>query len=163
MTYNAVLTMSSEIPLADWTKAISRSALQDMLAATARPDLLSFALGLPAGELFPTEKYAQSLMRVLSNDPRALQYGPPLQRLKQQVLAIMELRGVHCREVRALIGGRRAHEWLRRVLHQAPSLGRGAAGPRDVPGRSNSSDLARRRKPPPLRRGDFGLRNRTTG
>lgn len=118
MTYPAVLTMASEIPLADWTRAISRSALQDMLAATARPDLLSFALGLPARELFPTERYAQSLMRVLSNDPRALQYGPPLQRLKQQVLAIMELRGVHCREEQIFLtaGAQQGMHMLTRLL-----------------------------------------------
>ena len=118
MTYTATLTMSSDIPLADWTMGISRSALQDMLTACARPDILSFALGLPAAELFPTEKYAQSLVRVLSNDPRSLQYGPPLQRLKQQVLEIMEWRGVHCREEQIFLtaGAQQGMHMLTRLL-----------------------------------------------
>jgi 2-aminoadipate transaminase len=110
--------MSSDIPLADWTMGISRSALQDMLTTCARPDMLSFALGLPAAELFPTEKYAQSLARVLSNDPRSLQYGPPLQRLKQQVLEIMRLRGVHCREEQIFLtaGAQQGMHMLTRLL-----------------------------------------------
>jgi 2-aminoadipate transaminase len=118
MTNTATLTMSSDIPLADWTRAISRSALQDMLIASARPEILSFALGLPAAELFPTEKYAQSLVRVLSTDPRSLQYGPPLLRLKQQVLAIMELRGVHCREEQIFLtaGAQQGMNMLTRLL-----------------------------------------------
>jgi len=118
MTHTAVLTMSYEIPLADWTKAISRSALQDMLIASARPEILSFALGLPAAELFPTKSYAQSLVRVLSNDQRSLQYGPPLQRLKQQVLEIMELRSVHCREEQIFLtaGAQQGMHMLTRLL-----------------------------------------------
>src|SRR5437870_604892 len=35
------------------TPTIRRSELQEMLLSTSRPGLLSFALGLPAAELFP--------------------------------------------------------------------------------------------------------------
>jgi 2-aminoadipate transaminase len=69
-----------------------------MLVASTQPGLLSFALGLPAAELFPTEDFASAVARVLATDPRALQYGPPLRPLKRQVVELMALRGVACRE-----------------------------------------------------------------
>jgi 2-aminoadipate transaminase len=90
--------MNTNIPLASWTQALTRSALQDMLVASTQPGLLSFALGLPAAELFPTEDFGAAVARVLSTDPRALQYGPPLRLLKRQVVELMALRGVTCRE-----------------------------------------------------------------
>ena len=115
---SAASTISSEIPLADWTQVLKRSALQDMLMATSRPGILSFALGLPAAELFPARDYAQSLIRVLSSDPRALQYGPPFEPLKQQVLEIMERRGVHCREAQVFLtaGAQQGMHMLTRLL-----------------------------------------------
>ncbi|HZI20302.1 MAG TPA: PLP-dependent aminotransferase family protein [Pyrinomonadaceae bacterium] len=88
----------TNIPLANWTQALTRSALQDMLVASTQPGLLSFALGLPAAELFPTEDFGAAMTRVLATDPRALQYGPPLLPLKRQVVELMALRGVSCRE-----------------------------------------------------------------
>jgi 2-aminoadipate transaminase len=111
-------TISEEIPLADWTQVIKRSALQDMLTASSRPGILSFALGLPAAELFPAEDYAQSLIRVLSNDPCALQYGPPFQPLKKQVVTIMEQRGVRCREAQVFLtaGAQQGVNMLTRLL-----------------------------------------------
>lgn len=90
--------MNTNLPLADWTQALTRSALQDMLVASTQPGLLSFALGLPAAELFPTEDFGAAVARVLATDPRALQYGPPLRPLKGQVVELMALRGVACRE-----------------------------------------------------------------
>jgi 2-aminoadipate transaminase len=90
--------MSAEpmIATARWTRALTRSAMQDMLELTARPGLLSMALGLPAAELFPTAGLAVALERVLAEDPRALQYEPPSERLKQHVVALMARRGVQC-------------------------------------------------------------------
>jgi 2-aminoadipate transaminase len=90
--------MNTNIPLASWTQDLTRSALQDMLVASTQPGLLSFALGLPAAELFPTEDFAAAVARVLATDPRALQYGPPLRPLKRQIVELMALRGVACRE-----------------------------------------------------------------
>src|SRR5215207_2792509 len=69
-----------------------------MLVASARPGVLSFALGLPAAELFPAAEYSEALAHVLASDPRALQYGPPFRPLKQHVLRLMADRGVNCRE-----------------------------------------------------------------
>ena len=76
MSY-AALHSQQETRLATWTRGLKHSALQDMLLAGSRPGILSFALGLPAAELFPVEAYGQALTRVLAGDPNALQYGPP--------------------------------------------------------------------------------------
>lgn len=82
--------------LANWTKGIARSALQDMLIASTRPGLISFALGLPAAELFPTDDFARAMASVLDRDQRALQYGPPFHPLKEQIVELMAQRGVVC-------------------------------------------------------------------
>jgi 2-aminoadipate transaminase len=107
-----------EISLAGWTKALKPSALQDMLRASARPGILSLALGLPAAELFPAADYAPSVARVLANDPRALQYGPPFQPLKQQVVRLMEARGVRCGEEQIFLtaGAQQGVHMLARLL-----------------------------------------------
>ena len=87
-----------ELRLAQWTRSNKWSALQEMLIASARPDLISFSVGLPAAELFPTREFAKAVDRVLATDPHALQYRPPYQPLKQHVVRLMALRGVRCSE-----------------------------------------------------------------
>src|SRR5438067_12890358 len=90
--------ITTETILADWAGEIQRSTIQDMLAVTAQPGILSFALGLPAPELFPTEAYLQVMAQVLASEPCALQYGPPWQPLKTHIVALMAQRGVVGRE-----------------------------------------------------------------
>lgn len=58
------------------TAALKPSAIREILKVTAAPDIISFAGGLPAPELFPVEAVARSAQAVLSaNGPAALQYG----------------------------------------------------------------------------------------
>jgi len=83
-----------DITLADWTHSMSRSVLRQMIAITARPGILSFAGGLPDPTLFPTADYAAALQQVLAADPKALQYGPPLEALKVHIVGLMAERGV---------------------------------------------------------------------
>lgn len=83
--------------LASWAQGLRTSSLQDMLAAAGRPDVLSFALGLPAAEFFPKEEFAQATARVLREDPVAMQYQPAFEPLKAQVVGLMARRGVTCR------------------------------------------------------------------
>ncbi len=53
-----------------------RSAVRELLKLTLRPDLISFAGGLPAPELFPVEALAEAARVVLRDRPgAALQYG----------------------------------------------------------------------------------------
>ena len=50
--------------------------MRDILALTARPEVISFAGGLPAPELFDTAGLAAAFQHVLAEDPlRALQYS----------------------------------------------------------------------------------------
>jgi 2-aminoadipate transaminase len=98
LTVSSSLQAEQRVELADWARGLKRSAMQEMLVATSRSGILSFALGLPAVELFPTTALAEATERVLSANPAALQYSPPLQSLKQHVRELMQQRGVNCRE-----------------------------------------------------------------
>ena len=90
------LNAGPETALAKWTAGNKRSALQDMLVVSTRPDLLSFSLGLPAAELFPADAIARATEETLRTHPRALQYGPPFEPLKRHVVSLMKSRGVEC-------------------------------------------------------------------
>lgn len=58
------------------TAALKPSAIREILKVTSAPDIISFAGGLPAPELFPIDAVAASSQAVLSTDGRAaLQYG----------------------------------------------------------------------------------------
>ena len=110
--------LTDAITLAGWTRAIKRSVLQEMLILTAQPNILSFALGLPAHEMFPSGKFAQACSEALAIDPRALQYGPPFQPLKRHVVKLMALRGVQCSEEQVFLtaGAQQAMNLLARLL-----------------------------------------------
>ena len=59
------------------TAKIKSSAIRELLKLTQKPEIISFAGGLPAGELFPTERFAEACKKVLADNARlALQYGP---------------------------------------------------------------------------------------
>jgi 2-aminoadipate transaminase len=93
-----VTSIHEELPLTDWARGVKRSMLQEMLEIVRRPGVLSFALGLPAPELFPKGQYAEACAQVLEKDANALQYGPSLRALKQHIVSLMALRGVACGE-----------------------------------------------------------------
>ena len=63
---------------------LKASAIREILKVTEMPDVISFAGGLPAPELFPVEQFARACQEVLAQDgPAALQYSvtegyPPL-------------------------------------------------------------------------------------
>jgi 2-aminoadipate transaminase len=97
---------------------MERSLLRQMIAVVSRPDILSFAGGLPAPELFPTTALAEAATRVLAGDPNALQYRPPFGPLKAHIVALMARRGVTCREEQVFIttGAQQALDVLTRLL-----------------------------------------------
>jgi 2-aminoadipate transaminase len=84
--------------LARWARKMKRSPLQEALFAAAQPGIISFAMGLPAPELFPVEELMNASRYVLANDSRAMQYGPPFQPLKKQIVQLMAKRRVFCSE-----------------------------------------------------------------
>src|SRR5262249_2293861 len=89
---------TSELKLAEWTWSIQRSSLQEMLTRASSPGVLSFALGLPAPELFPREELAMAARKVLTAGGEVLQYGPSSHPLKTQIVDLMAQRGVVCQE-----------------------------------------------------------------
>jgi 2-aminoadipate transaminase len=68
-------------------KRITSSAIREILKLTDQPDIISFAGGLPAPEVFPVEEISLACQQVLDNyGPKALQYSttegyPPLREL----------------------------------------------------------------------------------
>ncbi|MCK5028694.1 MAG: PLP-dependent aminotransferase family protein [Bacteroidales bacterium] len=57
-------------------KGMKKSVIRELLKLTQRPDIISFAGGLPAPESFPIEQLKEISCEVLDQDgPAALQYG----------------------------------------------------------------------------------------
>jgi 2-aminoadipate transaminase len=104
--------------LAEWARSIKWSALQEMLQQDARTGSISFALGLPAVELFPTKALAQAVAQVMSTNPAALQYGAPCEKLKTQIARLMSERGVACRKEQIFLcaGAQQGMSLLARLL-----------------------------------------------
>ncbi len=58
------------------TQSMKGSAIRELLKITQMPDIISFAGGMPAPEIFPVEEFKQACTRVLDeHGPEALQYG----------------------------------------------------------------------------------------
>lgn len=56
---------------------LTSSAIREILKVTTRPEIISFAGGLPSADGFPIPELRQAFDQVLANDGReALQYGP---------------------------------------------------------------------------------------
>ncbi|WP_020120719.1 PLP-dependent aminotransferase family protein [Streptomyces canus] len=92
-----VPTFASVPPLAARARAVGGSPVRDILAVTARPEVINFAGGLPAPELFDAEGIADAYRAVLAEVPeRALQYstteGEPV--LRAALAERMSVRGL---------------------------------------------------------------------
>jgi 2-aminoadipate transaminase len=58
------------------TQYMASSAIRELLKLTEQPDVISFAGGLPAPEVFPVDEFREACDRVLvENGRQALQYG----------------------------------------------------------------------------------------
>ena len=75
--------VESNVKLIDWqanyagrTRRMASSAIRELLKLTAQRDIISFAGGLPAPEMFPVREFQEACDYVLRNEgPKALQYG----------------------------------------------------------------------------------------
>jgi 2-aminoadipate transaminase len=79
------------------TKAAKSSIIRELLKLTQRPEVISFAGGLPAPEIFPVERFREACERVLSTNPSiALQYGPTegYRPLRELIVAHMARYGI---------------------------------------------------------------------
>ncbi|HID87380.1 MAG TPA: PLP-dependent aminotransferase family protein [Anaerolineae bacterium] len=78
---------------AERTRGMRSSIIRELLKLTQQPDIISFAGGLPAPELFPVEEVQEACQRVLKeHGPKALQYSttegyPPLRRFLMEKMA----------------------------------------------------------------------------
>ena len=75
---------------ADRMANMKPSAIREILALTAQPDIISFAGGLPAPELFPVDDVTAAIEAVMKENGRAaLQYAttPGLPHLREQIAA----------------------------------------------------------------------------
>ncbi|MER6536849.1 aminotransferase-like domain-containing protein [Streptomyces sp. 900105755] len=94
----APATGSAQLPpLAARSRTVGGSPVREILAVTARPEVINFAGGLPAPELFDREGIAAAFHTVLGEAPeRALQYstteGEPA--LRQRLAARISARGL---------------------------------------------------------------------
>lgn len=84
-------------PLAQRVRSTGGSPVRDILAVTARPEVVNFAGGLPAPELFDREGVAAAFRQVLEEAPgQALQYatteGEPV--LRELLAQRMTVRGL---------------------------------------------------------------------
>ena len=79
------------------TKTAKSSIIRELLKITQRPEVISFAGGLPAPEVFPVERFQEACQRVLHTQAAAaLQYGPTegYRPLREYIVAHMARYGI---------------------------------------------------------------------
>lgn len=115
---------AAPLRLAQRMDGLRPSAVREILKVAERPDVLSFAGGLPAPELFPVSAIAEAHAAVLARDGRAaLQYsttegfGP----LREWVVARLRRRGIQVGLNQVLItnGSQQGIDLVARVLLNA--------------------------------------------
>jgi 2-aminoadipate transaminase len=97
------------------------SAIRELLKLTERPDLISFAGGLPAPELFPVAEFQAASERVLARlGPKALQYSTTegYLPLRQFLVDKMAQYGIHVGPENVLItsGSQQALDMIGKIL-----------------------------------------------
>ena len=79
------------------TKTAKSSIIRELLKLTQRPEVISFAGGLPAPEVFPVGRFQEACQRVLqTQSTAALQYGPTegYRPLREYIVAHMARYGI---------------------------------------------------------------------
>src|SRR6266852_307744 len=79
------------------TKVMTSSAMRDLMAITARPEVISLAGGLPDTSTFPPASFAAQLTRIAQESAaEALQYGPTegFEATKRAIAAVMAAEGM---------------------------------------------------------------------
>ncbi len=102
-------------------QSMQGSAIREILKLTEEPDVISFAGGLPAPELFPSERVKEASIQVLDqHGSRALQYSvtegyPPL---REMVCEQMRAKGVPCTidNILILSGSQQALDLIGKII-----------------------------------------------
>lgn len=114
--------VGADFPFKQWLVSSQSPEVEALLKRAAeRDDVISFAGGLPADDLFPTEVMRATLEQVMAEHGReALQYhwAEGYEPLRAQILAMMRARGVEARDDELLItnGAQQALDLLARLL-----------------------------------------------
>ncbi len=103
------------------TQRMRSSAIRELLKLTQQPDIISFAGGLPAPELFPAREVLEAARRVLEkHGGEALQYSvtegyPPL---REMIVRHMRRYGINCTINNVLItaGSQQALDLIGKVM-----------------------------------------------
>src|SRR5215208_4622246 len=103
------------------TQGMKSSEMRDMMAITARPEVISLAGGLPDTSTFPAEDVAALMARVAADAAaRALQYGPTegLDDLKACIVRVMAEEGmdVDAEELLVTTGGQQVIDLVCKTL-----------------------------------------------
>src|SRR3954465_7832984 len=92
------------------TREMKSSAMRDLMAVTARPEVISLAGGLPDTSTFPPETFAAITQRIADEScAKALQYGPTdgLPETKACIAEVMAAEGMKAdpEDIRVTTGG----------------------------------------------------------
>jgi 2-aminoadipate transaminase len=106
---------------AERTRVMRSSAMRDLMAVTARPDVISLAGGLPDTSTFPPQTFAAQMTRIAQESAaEALQYGPT-EGFRETVDCIIEVMGAEGmlpdpEDVIVTTGGQQAIDLLCKTL-----------------------------------------------
>ena len=103
------------------TRGMTSSAMRDMMAVTARPEVISLATGLPDTTTFPAEDFAALMSRVaVDSSAAALQYGPTdgLEDVKHCIVQVMAAEGttVEADDIMVTTGGQQVIDLVCRAF-----------------------------------------------
>src|SRR5262249_36760205 len=97
------------------------SAIRELLKFTQHPEVISFAGGLPAPEVFPAQRFQQACQKVLEQQPHlALQYGATegYEPLREMVASHIARYGIQAKSENVLItsGSQQALDLVGKLL-----------------------------------------------
>src|SRR6476469_4051775 len=103
------------------TRGMTSSAMRDMMAVTARPEVISLATGLPDTTTFPAEDFAMLMSRVaVDSSAAALQYGPTdgLEDVRRCIVQVMAAEGtvVETDDIMVTTGGQQVIDLVCRAF-----------------------------------------------
>jgi 2-aminoadipate transaminase len=106
---------------AERTKVMRSSAMRDLMAITARPEVISLAGGLPDTSTFPPQSFAAQMTRIAQeSSAQALQYGPTegFEETKDCILQVMGAEGMlpESEDVIVTTGGQQAIDLIAKTL-----------------------------------------------
>ncbi len=109
------------------TKGIKSSAIRELLKVSQKPEVISFAGGLPAPDVFPIQRFEEACQKVLEQSGRAaLQYGPTegYEPLREMIARNMARYGIKAQVENVLItsGSQQALDLIGKLLINSGDL-----------------------------------------